>query len=181
MVASVTISGHPGSGTSTLVDGLCNSLNWTMINGGQIFRDMADERGVTLEEFGQQCMDDDSVDQALDKLLVEAMLSEESPNIVESRLAGWWAFKNDIQCPRIWIDVSERVRAERVVNREGGSLEQQVDLIRERMDYDGARYMRFYGIDINSHEPYTCVIKSDHMDAEQVLHQVLTHLEEFSC
>ena len=180
MVASVTISGHPGSGTSTLVDGLCNSLNWTMINGGQIFRDMADERGVTLEEFGQQCMDDDSVDQALDKLLVEAMLSEESPNIVESRLAGWWAFKNNMQCPRIWIDVSERVRAERVVNREGGSIEDQVNLIRERMDYDGARYMRFYGIDINSQEPYTCVIESDQMDAEQVLQLVLTHLEDFS-
>ncbi len=180
MVVSVTISGHPGSGTSTLVEGLCGSLNWTMINGGQIFRDMAKERGLTLEEFGQQCIDDDSVDQALDKLLIETMLSDGSPDIVESRLAGWWAFNNDIQCPRIWIDVSERVRAERVVNREGGSIEQQVNLIRERMDYDGARYMRFYGIDINSHEPYTCVIQSDQLDAEQVLHQVLTHLEEFN-
>ena len=179
LVASVTISGHPGSGTSTLVEGLCSRLNWTKINGGQIFRDMAKERGVTLEEFGQQCMDDDSVDQALDKFLAETMLSAESPDIVESRLAGWWAFKNDMPCPRIWIEVSERVRAERVVNREGGSIEQQVNLIRERMDYDGARYMRFYGIDINSQEPYTCVIESDQMDAGQVLQRVLTHLEEF--
>ena len=134
LVASVTISGHPGSGTSTLVEGLCSRLNWTKIYGGQIFRDMAKERGVTLEEFGQQCMDDDSVDQALDKLLAETMLSAESPDIVESRLAGWWAFKNDMPCPRIWIEVSERVRAERVVNREGGSIEHQVNLIRERMD-----------------------------------------------
>ena len=179
LVASVTISGHPGSGTSTLVEGLCSRLNWTKIYGGQIFRDMAKERGVTLEEFGQQCMDDDSVDQALDKLLAETMLSAESPDIVESRLAGWWAFKNDMPCPRIWIEVSERVRAERVVNREGGSIELQVNLIRERMDYDGARYMRFYGIDINSQEPYTCVIESDQMDAGQVLQRVLTHLEEF--
>ncbi len=180
MVASVTISGHPGSGTSTLVQGLCNSLNWTKINGGQIFRDLAKEQGMSLEEFGQQCMDDDSIDQSLDKLLVDTMLSEDSPEIVESRLAGWWAFKNNLQCPRIWIDVSERVRAERVVNREGGSLEDQVDLIRERMDYDGSRYMRFYGIDINSHQPYTCVIVSDQLDAEEVLKQVLEHLEGFN-
>ena len=101
MVASVTISGHPGSGTSTLVQGLCNSLNWTKINGGQIFRDLAKEQGMSLEEFGQQCMDDDSIDQSLDKLLVDTMLSEDSPEIVESRLAGWWAFKNNLQCPRI--------------------------------------------------------------------------------
>jgi len=180
LVASVTISGHPGSGTSTLVEGLCRSLNWTMINGGQIFRDLAKQHGVSLEEFGQQCMDDDSVDQSLDKLLVETMLSEDSPEIVESRLAGWWAFKNNLQCPRIWIDVSERVRAERVVNREGGEIENKIDLIRERMGADGARYMRYYGIDINSNDPYTCVIESDNMDAEEVLERVLEHLEEFN-
>jgi predicted cytidylate kinase len=179
LAARVTISGHPGSGTSTLVSGLCKTLNWTKLNGGELFRDMANERGVTLEEFGQQCMEDDSVDQALDKLLVETMLGNDSPEIVESRLAGWWAYKNDLQCPRIWVDVSERVRAERVVSREGGSVDEQMELIRERMSYDGSRYSDYYGIDIASHEPYTCVIKTDDLPIEGVLEHVLQHLEEF--
>ena len=96
MVARVTISGHPGSGTSTLVSGLSQSLNWEKLNGGQIFRDMAEEQGLTLEEFGQKCKDDDSVDQALDKLLVDTMISQNSPEIVESRLSGWWAYKNNL-------------------------------------------------------------------------------------
>ena len=178
MVAKVTISGHPGSGTSTLVEGLCKALNWSKLNGGQVFREMAEERGVSLEEFGQQCMDDDSVDQALDRLLVETMLSNDSPEIVESRLAGWWAYKKGLQCPRVWIDVSERVRSERVVNREGGTVEEQMILIRERMEYDESRYFDYYDIDINSHDPYTCVIESDDMSAEDVLAHVLRHLEE---
>ena len=180
VVARVTISGHPGSGTSTLVSGLSQSLNWKKLNGGQVFRDMAEEQGLTLEEFSQKCKEDDSVDQALDKLLVDTMISQNSPEIVESRLSGWWAYKNNLQCPRIWVEVSEQVRAERVLNREGGSMDEKLNLIRERMDSDASRYMQFYGLDINSHVPYTYVIDSDEKDAEEVLRDVLKHLEEYN-
>jgi len=180
VVARVTISGHPGSGTSTLVSGLCQILNWNKLNGGQVFRDMAEEQGLSLEEFGEKCKEDDSVDQALDNLLVETMLSPDSPEIVESRLSGWWAYKNNLQCPRIWIDVSEQVRAERVVEREGGSIEEQLNLIRERMNSDASRYMQFYDLDINSHMPYTHVIDSDVKNAEEVLRDVLKHLEGYN-
>ncbi len=178
MVAKVTISGHPGSGTSTLVAGLCNSLGWRKLNGGQVFRDLAKERGFTLEEFGQMCLDDDSIDQELDALLTKTMLAESSPEIVESRLAGWWAYKNDLSCARVWIEVSEDVRASRVVDREGGNVEEKLELMRSRMEFDGTRYDRFYGIDINSLEPYSCVIESVNLGKDEVLEKVLMHLEE---
>ena len=177
LVAKVTISGHPGSGTSTLVEGLCRHLNWEKINGGEIFRDIAKEKGMALEEFGQYCSEDEEVDQQLDTLLTETMMSENSPEIVESRLAGWWAYRNNLDCARIWIEVSEEIRASRVVNREGGSQTEQLQLIKERMDYDGARYQRYYAIDIDSREPYTHVIESDDLDAGEVLELVLNHLE----
>ena len=180
MGAKLTISGHPGSGTSTLVDGLCRSLDWQKLNGGQVFRDMANERGVSLEEFAQLCMEDESIDQELDAMLAVTMQSEDSPEIVESRLAGWWAHKNGMQCPRVWIEVSEHVRAARVVNREGGSTDEQLKLIQERMASDGERYERFYGIDIESREPYTCVIQTDDLEIEEVVSLVLEHLGDYS-
>ena len=37
----LTVSGPPGSGTSTLVKGLCHKTGWTSANGGDIFRDHA--------------------------------------------------------------------------------------------------------------------------------------------
>ena len=178
-MARLTISGHPGSGTSTLVDGLCGSLNWQKLNGGQVFRDMANERGLSLEEFAQQCIDDENIDKELDALLTKTMQSDDSPEIVESRLAGWWAYKNGLPCARVWIDVTERVRAARVVNREGGSIDNQLNLINERMELDGERYERFYGIDIDSREPYTCIIKSDNLGVEEVQSLVLQHLEDY--
>ena len=170
MGAKLTISGHPGSGTSTLVDGLCRSLNWQKLNGGQVFRDMADERGISLEAFANLCIEDESIDQELDALLSETMQSDDSPEIVESRLAGWWAYKNGLKCARVWIEVSERVRATRVVNREGGSIDEQLNLIKQRMESDNERYERFYDIDI---------IESDDLGIEEVVSRVLEHLEDY--
>ena len=47
------------------------------------------------------------------------------------------------------------------------------------MESDGERYNRFYGIDIESREPYTCIIQSDERGTEEVLALVLQHLEEY--
>ena len=149
------------------------------MNGGQIFRDTAASKGMSLEAFGQYCIEDESVDKELDQMLANVMLSNESPEIIESRLAGWWAFKHDLLCPRIWVEVSEEVRAIRVVNREGGAQSSQLALIRERMQYDAARYKQLYNIDIDSTEPYTCIIEADSLNADEVLTVALEHLEEY--
>lgn len=149
------------------------------MNGGQIFRDTAASKGMSLETFGQYCIEDESVDKELDQMLTNVMLSNESPEIIESRLAGWWASKHDLLCPRIWVEVSEEVRAIRVVNREGGAQSTQLALIRERMQYDAARYKQLYNIDIDSKEPYTCIIEADSLNAEEVLSVALEHLEEY--
>ena len=51
------------------LNGLCKQLNWEMLNGGQVFRNTAAEKGMALEAFGQYCIDDDSVDKELDQML----------------------------------------------------------------------------------------------------------------
>ena len=109
----LTVSGHPGSGTSTLVEGLKNHFGWLSVNGGEIFRSEAKNRDMTLSEFGKLCSDDQSVDLALDEILRNYIADDET-NIIESRLAGWWAFKMEAECRRIWLKVSEEERARRV-------------------------------------------------------------------
>ena len=34
----ITVSGHPCSGTSTLVSGLMDHYGWSSLNGGDVFR-----------------------------------------------------------------------------------------------------------------------------------------------
>ena len=57
----VTVSGHPGSGTSTLVKGLAETFGWDTLNGGDVFRGEARRRDLSLHEFEVLCKDDEAL------------------------------------------------------------------------------------------------------------------------
>tara|TARA_B100001996_G_scaffold265745_2_gene207459 strand:+ start:144 stop:737 length:594 start_codon:yes stop_codon:yes gene_type:complete len=173
----ITISGHPGSGTSTLVDGICKAKGWSSLNGGQIFRDEAKNRGMNLAEFGDLCANDFSVDKSLDEILKSNMLNPDGPEVMESRLSGWWAHLLELDCLRIWLHVSEEVRAQRVVNREGIPLEEALLGNRKRSEIDLARYQEMYGINPEDSTPYTHVVDASDLDSVGVLDAVMGILE----
>ena len=168
----VTISGHPGSGTSTLVEGLRNYFSWTSINGGQIFRNEANERGMTLAEFGDLCSNDETVDLTLDDKL-RNHIQDRDTNIIESRLAGWWAHKLQFDCIRIWLNVSEEERAIRVTKREGISLDEAINSNEARLMVDNERYQKMYGLIPEDPTPYTHIIDATDITAEQVLNEAI--------
>ena len=174
----ITISGHPGSGTSTLVSGLVNHFNWRYLNGGQVFRDEAKSRNMTLEEFGELCVSDTNIDKLLDEKLRQR-ISENEIEVVESRLSGWWAFKLSMNCPRIWLHVDEDERASRVVSREGISFEQALKDNRKRLLLDSKRYQELYNLAVDDEEPYTHVIDATNINAQQLLTKVVAILEEW--
>jgi cytidylate kinase len=177
-LVKVTISGHPGSGTSTLVEGLCNHFGWSSLNGGQLFRDEANNRGLSLADFGALCAEDDSVDRHLDEVLKQKMLEENGPEVMESRLCGWWAYNLDINCIRLWINVSDEERASRVVNREGGELSQAIEANQKRSAIDRVRYQELYGLDPQDVTPYTHVIEATSLGKEEALAEAVAILEE---
>jgi cytidylate kinase len=172
----VTISGYPGSGTSTLVSGLVNHFNWQSINGGQIFRDEAVKRGLTLPEFGKLCISDESVDEELDEILRQNILGGDV-EIIESRLAGWWAYKLEVDSIRIWVEVNEHERANRVIAREGGTIETVLEANAKRLSIDNQRYQNMYGLRPDDPLAYTHIMEASNISAEDVLSQAIKILE----
>ena len=173
----ITVSGHPGSGTSTLVKGLMAHYGWTSLNGGDVFRQEAARRGMTLSAFGELCKSDLNVDRDLDQLL-QRQMQEETSDIVESRLAGWWAYRLEIQCVRLWLEVDAEERANRVVGREGGSLEEALQANEQRSAVDAERFMELYNILPEQREPYTTVLDATNLGSEEVLAAIISILEE---
>ncbi|MFL2978025.1 MAG: cytidylate kinase [Candidatus Poseidoniales archaeon] len=175
----ITVSGLPGSGTSTLVRGICEALGWYALNGGDVFREEAASRGLSVADFSQLCKSDPAVDRELDSRLVEAMEDVNGPEIVESRLAGWWAYRNHFDCLRIWVEVELDERLDRVTMREGDDVRRREEsLLREEADRQ--RYTELYGIDILSMEPYDLVIDGTEPSATDVLQVVLTAMGDAS-
>jgi len=164
----VTISGAPGSGTSTLVSKIQQSTGWNSLNGGEVFRTEAKRRNLSVVEFSELCKQDLDVDRSLDKLLKDAMTKSGGPEIIESRLAGWWAHELEINCLRVWVDTSDEERARRVQNREGGSFEQRLTESAARQSADKERYRALYDINLDEMTPYNLVVNADNLTADEV-------------
>jgi len=135
---------------------------------------------MSLHEFELLCKDDEAVDRSLDILLQERMMGDASLHVVESRLAGWWAHRQGIDCLRIWLDVTAEERARRVVNREGIPYEEAMEANRVRIELDGERFHRMYGLAPEDPTPYTHVIAASSLSAHQILEQVASLLEATS-
>jgi len=176
----VTVSGHPGSGTSTLVSLLCETKGWSSLNGGELFRQEAKRRDMSLSDFGQLCKEDLEVDRQLDALLKEEMIrtDEEAPSVIESRLSGWWAYKLGLSAPRIWLEVDDIERAKRVQAREGGDLNSIIEANQQRSKVDEQRFDELYGLLPQQTEPYTHIINASDLNPQEVLASVLDILEE---
>ena len=177
-MVNVTVSGHPGSGTSTLVRGLMDRFGWTSLNGGDVFREEAKRRGMSLGDFGELCKNELDVDRSLDELLRQRMQGSDAANVVESRLAGWWAYRLELPCLRIWLDVSDDERARRVSEREGLALADALEANRARAAVDGERFMLLYDLVPEDPEPYTHVLDATTLNATQILDHVVALLEE---
>ncbi len=164
----VTISGPPGSGTSTLVGKIAQAFGWDSLNGGDVFRTEANRRGLSVEDLSAVAKGDLDVDRALDALLRELMSADNSPEIIESRLSGWWAHQMGIDCLRVWVAVSEEERAHRIQSREGGDFEDCLKRSRQRQKDDMERYLILYDIDLDDLSPYNLVVDADDKDENEV-------------
>jgi cytidylate kinase len=142
----LTVSGPPGSGKSTNAEMLAEQFGLEHISGGDIFRELASERGYTPVEFNELAEEEAQIDKDLDRRL-RTIAATQDDVLLESRLAGWLAAEHaDL---RIWLDAPLDIRAERISSREEKSMEQARAETKRREDSEAKRYLDLYDIDIH--------------------------------
>ena len=173
----ITISGPAGSGKSTVAAGLAETLGYEHVSGGDIFRDLADERGLTPLELNKLAEDDDDIDRDLDRRQRE--LAETYDNLVlESRLAGWMA--GEYADFRIWLDAPLDIRIERIADREDKPTETAREETVKRAESEELRYREYYNIDIDSLDIYDLALNTARFSPEAVLTLVSTAIETYT-
>jgi cytidylate kinase len=172
----ITISGTPGSGKSTVAELLRNKTGIKYVYSGMIFRAFAEEYNMSLEEFGKYCENNSSVDKKLDSRQVEIL--KKGDVILEGRLSGWLAYKNNIPALKIAITADLDTRVSRIVKREEGNVKKRKKELIERQRSEETRYKKYYNIVLNDMSIYDLVIDSGDKTPEEIVEIILDHLNK---
>lgn len=175
-MVTITISGTPGSGKSTVAKLLEKKLGIKYIYSGKLFREMAKKHNMTLEEFGRFCEKNKEIDNKLDEKQIK--LLKKGGIILEGRLAGWFAYKNKIPAFKILLDTNLETRAERIVNREGGDVEKRKKEIIERERSEKKRYKKYYNIDLDDTSIYDIVVDTGDKKPDEIVEMILDEMKE---
>ena len=170
-MVTITISGNPGSGKSTVGRLLSNKIGLKYVYSGEIFRKTAKKYSMSLEEFGSYCEKHKEIDKELDDYQLEIL--QKGNVIVEGRIAGWIAHHNNIPALKVILDTDIETRAGRIVNRESGDIEKRKQEMLNRERSEALRYKNYYNIDLKDITIYDLVIDSTEKTPEEIIKLII--------
>lgn len=162
----ITISGPAGSGKSHCACRLAKLYRVPYHSAGSIFRKMALEKGVSLEEFSIMAAQDPEIDREIDSRTSE--LAKKCGLILEGRLVSFFSLSSSHRISfYLTAPFEERVR--RIAEREGMGLKESEAITRIREEGEHKRYLLLYGLDANDLSRYDFVINTSLWDKESIV------------
>lgn len=161
----ITVAGHHGSGRSTNAKMLAEQLGLRYISTGMLFRERAEELGVSLEEMNRIAESNRDFDNWLDNRSKEE--SRKRGVVIDANLSAWMAEDPDL---RIFVTCPFEVRVRRMADREGRSF---VDVEREtrmREESELQRYKEYYGVDISDLSIYDVILNTSLFSKEAAVY-----------
>ena len=167
----ITISGLPGTGTTTVSLILKERSGLDFISSGEIFRGIAKELNLSLAEFGKLAESDPKYDRQIDERQKEISKTQDNL-IMEGRLAGHMSLEvpPSKKILRVLLKAPLETRVRRIMNREqsNSSFKFELEQTKTREESEKVRYEMYYGIDIEDYSIYDLVIDSSKFDPETI-------------
>lgn len=138
----ITIAGLAGTGKSALCKAIQAELGWKKYSAGDLLRQMAAERGMTINEIDEAARHDSSIDHALDDRTT-LLGQNEQDFVIDGRLA-WKFIPHSF---KIFMTCDEEIRLARVAHRDGISIETARERTKHREEAIHDRYKTHYNID----------------------------------
>lgn len=178
----ITIAGNAGGGKSTVAKMVAKKLGYDHYSSGDFMRQVARERGVTLEELHEMAENDSSIDHDIDARNKEVGKQDEL--VIDSRLA----FHFIPQSFSVFLSVDTDTAAKRILadskknrqeERKAATLEDVKEKIHERMESNKKRYKELYGIDYLDTEQFDLVIDTSNTTPDEVTSRIIAGYNEW--
>jgi CMP/dCMP kinase len=168
----IAVSGKSGCGNTTVSRLLADALDIRFINF--TFRNLAQEKGLSLKEVLALAAKDDSWDREVDTRQVE-MAREQGGCVLGSRLAIWMLEEADL---KVFLTAQAETRAKRIQGREGESLAAVAEFTASRDKQDHERYLRIYNINNDDYSFADLVIDTDDINPAEIVKLIIAELDK---
>ena len=140
----ITVSGPHGTGKSTYAKALAEALNLRYVSAGELFRDLAKQHKLSLEDFSRRAADDPSIDRMLDeRTKAEA---KKGGVVIDAQLGAWMV--GDQVDVKVLLTAPDAVRFKRIAGRDGRDMTDAMRETENRESIQRHRYRKYYGIDV---------------------------------
>ncbi|GAB4316596.1 MAG: AAA family ATPase [Promethearchaeota archaeon] len=154
----VAISGYHGSGKSTTARLVAQALGFSYHSTGKIFRQMAQERDMSLVEFNQFAGTHPEVDRQLDDRVVD--LARGGNCVLEGQLVSFLT-KDLPDGLRVFLWCPEEVRVERMRERDSESdVCSILEETKKRAESERKRFIELYGVDLGD---FSSILEANHL------------------
>jgi cytidylate kinase len=162
----IAISGKSGCGNTTVSRFVAGALGLRVVN--YTFRDLARDRGMSLEEIARAAEEDPQYDLAIDRLQVER--ARRGGCVLGSRLAIWLLRDTALT---VYLEAVLEVRAARISRRENMDYAACLSQTMERDKRDRERFLRLYGYDVNEYGFARLIVDAERLGAEEVARKIV--------
>jgi cytidylate kinase len=163
MKLAIAISGLHGTGKTTYAQYLAKKYKLRHISAGELFRQMAKERELSLTELGLAAEQNKEIDQFLDERVKKALRAGDV--VVDGLLAGWMAVGTPSL--KIYLSSINEVRIRRIASRDGLSQSEATKVTISRELIEKRRFKKLYNIDITELSIYDLVLNTCLLPIEQ--------------
>ncbi|MGD9382129.1 MAG: AAA family ATPase [Candidatus Thorarchaeota archaeon] len=171
----ITIGGLHGTGKSSVADRISKEFNLRRVSAGIIFRRLAEERGLTLEEFSRVAEQDEDIDRLLDDTLKKE--AAKGNVVIDGQLAAWMA--GDDADFKIQLTAPLTVRIKRISERDGTPYQYAKRETVSREGSESARYKEFYGVNISDQSIYDLILRTERYDLDGVVKILSVAIQTF--
>ena len=178
-MAVIRVGGHLGAGKTTLCKRLAEHFGYRYSYTGGIFREMAKEKGLTIEEFYSQLVADPALEKSVDDRQVALMMTRDNL-VMEGRITAFLpcAFRPI----GLFIKVDETEGVRRQMNRpenQNKRFEEMLALSRRRVQDERERYRALYQIPDHLDEScYDIVVDATFLSPDELLKETVRRIEE---
>lgn len=171
---SIVVSGDLGSGKSTVTSQLAIRLGLPKVSMGELYREIAQERGMSALQINLYAERDEAVDSRVDQLQQQMAESHEQM-VVDSRLA-WFFFTDAL---KVHLVVDPTVAAQRVMSRPPdeveaySSIDEAIERLQSRSESERIRFLKKYGADKTRLRNYDLICDTTRAGQDEIAQAII--------